>query len=162
MYLISPASTFVELLNMNKPYAEAAIAGNRANPKLNGIVKFFKTPFKGILIESEIFGLPDDTENESKNFYGMHIHEFGNCTPPFDKTGEHYNPEGSPHPYHAGDLLPLIGSRGYTYSAFFDNSFDIDDIIGKSVIIHARPDDFTTQPSGNSGEKIGCGIIKKL
>lgn len=162
MYLISPESTFTELLSLNRPYASANISGSDVQPQLNGMVKFFQTPFDGVLIQAEIFGLPDNAKDSAFNFYAMHIHENGDCTPPFDKTGQHYNPGQKPHPYHAGDLIPLLSSRGYAYTVFFDCRFSIDDVIGRSVIIHSGPDDFTSQPSGNSGEKIGCGVIMRI
>ena len=92
----------------------------------------------------------------------MHIHQFGECSDNFSKTGEHYNPENNLHPSHAGDLLPLLANQGYAWSAFYDKRFTIDEIIGKSVIIHSGPDDFTTQPSGNAGIKIGCGEIRRI
>lgn len=53
------------------------------------MVRFFRTPLGGILIEAEVTGLPCSS---GACFYGMHIHENGDCTPPFDKTGMHYNP----------------------------------------------------------------------
>ena len=59
-----------------------------------------------------------------------------------------------------GDLPPLLGNNGYAWTAFFDKRFTIDEIIGKSIIIHNMRDDFTSQPSGDSGTKIGCGVIK--
>lgn len=162
MYLISPESAFTEILSLNKEHAAANIVGNDEQPQLNGTVKFFQTPYDGVLIQAEIFGLPDTSKDSTSNFYAMHIHETGNCTPPFDKTGEHYNPKNKPHPSHAGDLVPLLSNRGYAYGVFFDSRFSIDEVIGRSVIIHYNPDDFTTQPSGNSGTKIGCGVIIKI
>ena len=90
----------------------------------------------------------------------MHIHEKGDCTMPFDRTGGHYNPAGEPHPDHAGDMIPLMGNQGYAWLAFYDKRFTIPEIMGRSVIIHRMPDDFKTQPSGDSGEKIGCGVIR--
>lgn len=68
---------------------------------------------------------------------------------------------GRPHPDHAGDLLPLMGNQGYAWSAFYDKRFTLDEIIGRSVIIHSGRDDFSSQPSGDSGTKIGCGTIKR-
>lgn len=73
----------------------------------------------------------------------------------------HYDPEGCEHPYHSGDLPPLFGNDGLALSIFLTNRFSVGEIIGKTVLIHERPDDFTTQPSGNSGMKIACGVIKK-
>lgn len=143
------------------PYAYAKIIGNIDNPLLHGISHFYPVSFGGILIETEVYGLPYEDIPLSSQFYGMHIHETGDCTLPFDKTGGHYNPGNLPHPMHAGDLLPLLGNAGYAYSVFYTDRFEIDDIIGRSLIIHSAPDDFTTQPSGNSGVKIACGVIKK-
>ena len=65
------------------------------------------------------------------------------------------------HPFHSGDLPSLLENNGYAYMTVLTNRFKIADIIGKVVIIHDSPDDFTSQPSGNSGMKIACGIIRK-
>ena len=67
-----------------------------------------------------------------------------------------------PHPYHAGDLPPLIGNDGFAYMSVLTNRFKIDEIINKVIVIHENKDDFTTQPSGNAGKKIGCGKIVKV
>ena len=138
----------------------ANITGNSSYPFLKGMAYFYTTSTPGVFIEIEVSGLPDNNSINS-NFYGLHIHEIGDCTPPFDKTGSHYNPHAQPHPYHAGDLPPLLGNSGYAYMFFYTNRFTLKEIIGKSVIIHSKPDDFTTQPSGNSGDKIGCGVIMR-
>lgn len=65
------------------------------------------------------------------------------------------------HPYHAGDLPPLFSANGNAVLEVLTDRFNIHQIIGKTIIIHRNPDDFTTQPSGNAGEKIACGVIKK-
>lgn len=92
----------------------------------------------------------------------MHIHEYGDCTPPFNKTGEHYNPANTIHPYNTGDMVSLLGNNGFAYHVFYDKRFSTSEIIGKSVIIHSNIDDFMSQPSGNSGSKIGCGVIRRF
>lgn len=142
-------------------FAYSKISGNSNFPNLSGTANFYKSPSSGIWIEVEVSGLPDINLPINSNFYGMHIHETGNCSIPFNKTGEHYNPQDLPHPYHAGDLPPLLGNNGYAYLLFYTDRFSPDDIINKSLVIHSLPDDFKTQPSGNSGDKIGCGVIKK-
>lgn len=157
---VTPGMIFTDILRNGRPKALAWIRGNAQNPQLSGIVKFFATPYAGVLVEAEIFGLPNGREQASSDFYALHIHEAGDCTMPFDKTGDHYNPTGEPHPGHAGDLMPLMGNQGYAWTAFYDKRFGIPEITGRSVIIHSRPDDFTTQPSGGAGEKIGCGVIR--
>lgn len=141
------------------PSAFAKLSGNADNPSLQGIAYFYPAPFGGVLIEVEVYGLPYHTVPINSQFYAMHIHENGNCTLPFDKTGEHYNPNKLPHPQHAGDLPPLLGNQGYAYSVFYTDRFELSDILDRSLIIHAAADDFTTQPSGNAGTKIGCGVI---
>lgn len=139
----------------------AWVRGNSANPSLSGLVKFYDTPYGGILVEAEVFGLPNISIPGSTNYYAMHIHQFGDCSDNFSNVGEHYNPTMQLHPFHAGDLLPLLGNQGYAWSAFYDKRFRVNDILNRSVIIHAHQDDFTSQPSGNSGAMIGCGTIRR-
>ena len=167
MRQIAPSFRFIKELYRTSPDAIARISGNTDYPSLIGTVSFYQSPYVGLLIQAEVWGLPsvsDETssDNIDKNgsfFFAMHIHQDGNCTPPFDKTGEHYNPGDLPHPLHAGDLVPLLGNHGYAWCVFYDERLSPAEIIGKSVIIHRNTDDFHTQPSGNSGEKIGCGTI---
>lgn len=161
MYSFTSRLTFLHVLHANKPNAVAWVTGNRQTAQISGLVKFYDTPYDGVLVEAEIFGLPDQSSRSSSAFYAMHIHENGDCSDDFSRTGDHYNPDGQPHPDHAGDLLPLLSNRGYAWSSFYDKRFTIDEILGRSVIIHAMPDDFLTQPSGNSGAKIACGVIRQ-
>lgn len=95
-------------------------------------------------------------------FYAMHIHQNGDCSDHFAKTGEHYDPTVQPHPAHSGDLLPLMGNQGYAWGTFYDKRFQVRDILDRSVVIHAQRDDFTSQPSGDSGAKIACEVVRKV
>lgn len=153
---------FAMVLGSYLPAATATLVGNADHPGLGGIVKFYETSCGGILVAAEVSGLPPVQENAGTGFFAMHIHEGGDCTPPFAGAGQHYNPFGRPHPRHAGDLLPLFADRGYAWSTFFDDRLTVKELTGKSVIIHAQRDDFTTQPSGDAGEKIGCGVIQAV
>lgn len=162
MYSSSPSSHFQYLLSHAQPAAIAWLQGGASAPRLAGSVKFYQTTYGGVLLETEVFGLPNVDTPGSSSFYGMHIHEYGDCTQPFDQTGGHYNPENMPHPQHAGDLPPLLGCQGYAYQVVYDKRFFVKDIIGRSLVIHGMADDFTSQPSGNSGKKIGCGIIQSV
>ena len=116
-----------------------------------------------MLVLIQINGLPVSDEVCIKPIFAVHIHSgsscTGNSTDPFADAMTHYNPDNCPHPYHAGDLPPIFGANGFGFSAFLTNRFSAEEIIGKTVIIHSAPDDFTTQPSGNSGIKIACGVI---
>jgi Cu-Zn family superoxide dismutase len=95
----------------------------------------------------------------------MHIHEGRSCTgnaaDPFADTGGHFNPKNQPHPLHAGDLPPLFSNGGFGYYSFFTARFRPAEIIGRTVVIHSGPDDFKTQPAGDSGSKIACGVVEK-
>lgn len=161
MYQFTPQLTFIHILRTDKPAAVAWVSGSSREPQVSGLVKFYDTPYEGVLIEAEIFGLPDSSVPDSSAFYATHIHENGDCSGDFSNAGEHYNPADRPHPYHAGDLLPLFSNQGYAWSSFYDKRFSIGEILGRSVIIHAMPDDFMTQPSGGSGARIACGVIRQ-
>lgn len=158
----TPAALFRDIMRNDLPDAQAWIRGNAQNPQLSGLVKFYATPYGGVIVEAEIFGLPNITQQHSTDFYGFHIHQYGNCTPPFDNAGEHYSNTQAMHPDHTGDLVPLLGNQGYAWLAFYDKRFTVPEIIDKSVIIHDMPDDFRTQPAGNSGNRIGCGVIRRV
>lgn len=139
------------------PAAIARICGGEAAPKLCGTVSF--TPYRcATLVTAEIEGLPDS----QTGFFAFHIHENGDCSGEgFPNTGAHYNPQNLEHPQHAGDLPPLLSCCGRAYLSVLTDRFCVKDIIGRSVVIHSSPDDFTSQPSGNAGTKIACGIIRR-
>ncbi len=65
-----------------------------------------------------------------------------------------------PHGNHAGDFPVLFSNDGYAEMTFFTNRFKPWEVIGKSVIIHQNPDDYRSQPSGNSGKRLACGVIQ--
>ncbi len=145
------------------PLCLARIFGNTLAPNLYGLVRFYQTP-RGVWVEAEAHHLPP---NET-GFYGFHIHEYGNCElgaegSYYKSAGGHYNPTDQPHPRHSGDLPMLLAtSTGYARLFFLTDRFTVKDIIGRSVIIHIGRDDYTSQPSGNSGARIGCGIITMI
>ena len=141
---ITPRMAFTNLLAENRPQAMAWVTGNSKAPQLSGLVKFYHTPYGGVLVEAEFFGLPNVDREGSSDFYAMHIHQFGDCSDNFANTGEHYNPTSMPHPDHAGDMPPVLANQGYAWLSFYDKRFTIDDILNRSVIIHSRADDFTT------------------
>ena len=147
---------------MRYPAAWAHLQGSRAYPNVQGTVRFYENS-RGVLVITEVIGLPASQNPCESPIFALHIHEGGSCAgneqDPFADVGMHYNPQGCPHPYHAGDMPPLFGVKGYAFGAFVTDRFTIRDIVGRSVILHGSPDDFTTQPSGNAGEKIACGEI---
>ena len=148
-----------------KPNSAADISGGENYPGIRGRV-IFRQQKNGVLVTADIYGLPTGETGCDSGVFGFHIHEGEDCgsngQEPFSNTKGHYNPGDCPHPYHAGDLPPLFENDGYAYMSFLTNRFTATEIIGRTVVIHLKPDDFHSQPSGNSGEKIACGIIKAL
>ncbi len=147
-----------KMININgHATAIAHIKGSEEYPELSGNVRFYQRQ-NGVLVYAEVWGLPHDS-----SFFGFHIHEGTSCSgseaDPFANALTHFNPYDRPHPYHSGDLPPLFSSGGYAVSVFLTDRFSVNEVLGRAVIVHSSPDDFTTQPSGNSGEKIACGII---
>ena len=140
------------------PDAVAQIGGGTNAPRLSGRVQFYQED-GFVLIEAKISGLPAGSKT---GFFGFHIHQGESCSgTDFSGTGSHYNPAQQMHPTHAGDLPPLLECRGSAYLSVRTDRFTVADIIGRTVVIHADPDDFHSQPAGNAGKKIACGVIRK-
>lgn len=115
---------------------------------------------KSVLIKGRFTGL-------APGAHGFNIHERGDCASP----GGHFNPFGKRHgdlsrpDHHAGDLPMLVaGAAGQAHFEALMNGLSLEDgqanILGRSIVVHAKPDDFTTQPTGNSGPGVACGVIK--
>ena len=130
--------------------------------KVQGVVAFTKEK-KTVRIQAGIEGLPPGP-------HGFHIHEYGDCSSP-DATSAsgHFNPGNAPHgaptaeKRHAGDLGNIeADSAGVAKLDIRDNQLSFEgphSIIGRSVIVHLSPDDFATQPTGNAGARLACGVI---
>ncbi len=126
----------------------AVINGYDGYDRIAGTVSFRQLQC-GVLVTAHIFNLPDD------GFFAFHIHQGERCEEPMG----HFLFQEEIHPNHAGDLPPLLSASGKAYLSVLTNRFTLNDVIGKAVIIHRNPDDFRTQPAGDSGERIACGII---
>ena len=131
--------------------------------KVSGKVTFTQKD-DGVEIVGEFTGLQPGE-------HGFHIHEFGDCSMADGKcAGGHFNPSGMPHAgpddakRHAGDFgnIKANGQGQATYKRT-DKVIKLNgpnSIIGRSVMVHAKPDDLKTQtPPGNAGDRIGCGVI---
>ena len=117
-----------------------------------------------LMVHARLSGLVPGSE------HGFHVHEYGNCASSDGlSAGGHFNPGGQPHgpqsgPHHAGDL-PLLKADA---DGRVDQQFILSgptvaagpaSLVGRSVIVHAQADDYATQPTGNSGARIACGVI---
>jgi Cu-Zn family superoxide dismutase len=152
---------------LSNPTAIAHIRGGPLRPQIQGVVTFYKGQ-GGTWVCVEVKGLPPYKRAANGQNpigpHGFHIHEFGSCEVgdpenPFQGAGGHWNPTNQPHGNHAGDLPVLFSNDGYARMCFFTNAFTPHDVIGKAVIIHENPDDYRTQPAGNAGRRLACGVI---
>ena len=105
--------------------------------------------------------------------HAFHLHEIGDCSAADGTSaGGHWNPTGEDHgkwdvqPFHLGDVGNLsvsddgMGSITLTTDLWSIGTGEANDVVGRSVIVHAAADDFTTQPTGAAGGRIGCGVIE--
>ena len=145
------------------PSAEAKLAPTQGH-KTTGTVVFAQ---KGADVEvtAHVAGL-------TPGAHGFHVHEKGDCSAPDGTSaGGHFNPGGQPHghphqgPHHAGDM-PMLETDAYGNAKLVAvlpglTLEGANGIVGRGVIVHAAPDDFKTQPTGNSGARMACGTIVK-
>ncbi len=134
------------------PMAQAKIKGYTNYSKIEGTVSFYEA-HGGTVVAAEVRNLPVGDQ-----FHGFHIHAGSNCA----NLGLHYTKEAAMHPNHTGDMPPLLANDGIAFLVFYTNRFYPEDVMGKTVIIHEKEDDFTSQPSGNSGVMIACGVIEEI
>lgn len=131
--------------------------------EITGSVTFTKTS-DGTEVQAEL-------ENLSTGKHGFHIHQYGNCSDreSFGSAGGHYNPTDQPHgaptadQRHVGDMGNIpVGSDGLGELTYTDNIIKLNgkhSIVGRAVVLHAGEDDFESQPSGDAGSRVGCGVI---
>lgn len=141
-----------------------AIINPAEGSEVVGVVSFIETE-GGVRIVADVAGL-------TPGLHGFHIHEHGDCGGPgIANAGGHYNPTNKPHggpdspidERHVGDLGNLdANADGIAHYNRVDSIISLtgeQSIIGKSVLVHADPDDLKSQPTGNAGKKIACGVI---
>jgi Cu-Zn family superoxide dismutase len=130
--------------------------------KVTGVVTFTKVE-GGVKVVADIEGL-------SKGKHGFHIHEYGDCSGLDGSTaGGHFNPDAKSHgapnvsERHAGDMGNIeADDSGQGTLEYVDSTISLEgknSIIGKAMIIHANEDDLKTQPTGNAGNRLACGVI---
>lgn len=144
-----------------------AVASLTAGPIVSGVtgaVAFRDGP-GGVVVTVDVRGLPNfDPGPPPVGPHGFHIHEGGSCdvgdvANPFLSAGGHWNPDDQPHGNHAGDFPVLFSKKGRARLTFVTDRFAVDDVVGRTVIIHLNPDDYRSQPAGDSGLRIACGVV---
>jgi Cu-Zn family superoxide dismutase len=111
-------------------------------------------------------------EGAEPGIHAIHLHEKGDCTAPDGTSaGGHWNPTHEDHgkwvssPFHRGDIGNIeVGADGKGSFTLTTDLWTIGgapetDVVGKAIIVHAKADDFTTQPTGNAGGRVGCGVV---
>ncbi|MBI5501602.1 MAG: superoxide dismutase family protein [Deltaproteobacteria bacterium] len=143
--------------------AAAELAGPPGSP-IHGVITFTEVA-GAVVVHAEITGVPDAGE------HGFHVHDTGDCSAAdFSSAGGHFNPAAAPHagphdsPRHAGDLGNF--TTGADGTGTLDLTTDLltvaegpNAVVGRAVILHAARDDLATQPTGNSGARIACGVV---
>jgi len=144
--------------------AQATLASSAANNIAGNVV--FVQEGRKLFVIAEVTGLKPGP-------HGFHVHEKGDCSAPdFSSAGGHFNPGSQPHgdptaggAHHAGDMPLLVADASGKATARAElRSMSIgggaSDVVGKAVVVHADVDDFRSQPAGNSGARVACGVIK--
>jgi Cu-Zn family superoxide dismutase len=151
-------------MSLRSPAATATIAPTKGN-QASGTVNFVQRG-SVVYVDARMTGL-------TPGLHGFHVHEKGNCrAADGSSAGGHFNPAGAAHagpdsnPRHAGDLGNLSAdANGVAVYRMQVTGISLgtgsDSIIGRAVIVHADADDLRTQPAGNAGARVGCGLISK-
>ena len=147
------------------PRAAAQLQSTSGNT-VTGTVSFTQNGDK-VLVSGVVRGLKANTE------HGFHLHQKGDCSSPDAMSaGGHFNPGNQPHGqhgslvHHAGDLPSLKADASGVAQFSFESSVisvgsGANDIVGRALIVHRDPDDYTTQPTGNSGPRVACAVITR-
>jgi Cu-Zn family superoxide dismutase len=151
-------------IGVRSPTASANLGPTKGN-QVAGAVTFVQHGEK-VVVDARVSGL-------TPGLHGFHIHEKGDCTAPdAASAGGHFNPHKEPHAgtdtahRHAGDLGNLTADANgvaiyHVEVGGITLNTGPDSIIGRAVIVHANPDDLRTQPAGNAGPRLACGLISK-
>jgi len=149
--------------SMSGPAATATLQPTTGN-SVSGALRFEQSG-GAVQVTGEVRSLAPNSE------HGFHIHEKGDCSSGDGmSTGGHFNPSTSPHgqhgagTHHAGDLPSLkANANGVATISFMSSTLTLGsgatDVIGKGLIVHRDPDDYKTQPTGNSGPRLACAVI---
>jgi Cu-Zn family superoxide dismutase len=145
------------------PMAMTMLAPSAAGSTAQGMVHFQQNADGSVEVQADLTGVPAGT-------HGFHVHDKGDCGDSGNAAGGHYNPTSMPHgapdatSHHAGDFGNVTAdANGDVHARFTTRAITVADgptsVVGHAVILHANADDLTTQPTGNAGARIACGVV---
>lgn len=148
---------------MNSGPSAVATLAPTSGSNASGTVQLTQLRDGSVRVKVDLTGVP-------AGVHGFHIHEKGDCGDNGNAAGGHYNPLGTPHgapnaeARHAGDFGNVTANAsGEVHTTFNTRSITVaagpTTAIGHAIILHANPDDLTTQPTGNAGARIACGVV---
>jgi superoxide dismutase, Cu-Zn family len=163
-YKIMAQTNSMSMASEGKTQKATCVLSPTQGNNVSGSVTFTKVK-EGVKVVADIQGL-------SKGKHGFHIHDKGDCSAPdASSAGGHFNPESMNHGAppdmmrHVGDLGNITAdASGKAHYEYVDLMLALDgknSIIGKSIIVHEMEDDLVTQPTGNSGKRVACGVIQE-
>ncbi|MBD0289101.1 MAG: superoxide dismutase family protein [Flavisolibacter sp.] len=156
-----------EKTNSGAQHATATLNGTKPDTTVIGTVRFYETGGGKVGMQLQI-----TVPKKANQSVAVHIHEHGDCGNMGKHAGGHWNPTRQNHgkwgsgSFHSGDIgnIPLdANGRGLLQleTGLWSIGGDAQsNILNKTIIVHSGVDDYTSQPSGNSGERIGCGVIR--
>jgi Cu-Zn family superoxide dismutase len=168
---LEPATTEAEPAASAAPTsASATLTGSPEDSDFSGSVTITEEAGGGVKIVAHLAGV------DTPGLHGFHVHETGECSHDtaggkhFTSAGGHFNPAGADHacpptePRHAGDLGNVtVGADGSAHFEMTTNLLSLsgpNSVVGKAILLHANEDDCKTQPTGNAGDRIACGVVQ--
>ena len=164
--LLATALVLTACASMTSGPRAVAQLQSTAGSTTTGTVSFSRSGDK-VVVRGEVRGLKPNAE------HGFHVHEKGDCSSGDGlSAGGHFNPDSKPHGnhsnvvHHAGDLPSLkADASGVARFSFESSSIAVgsgaSDVVGRGLIVHRDPDDYTTQPTGNAGPRLACAVIAR-
>lgn len=162
------ASSTAPAVSSSKGVQSIARLASTKGSQVTGTLQFFPLAEGGVRVQGRVEGLAPNSE------HGFHIHEKGDCSSGDGlSAGGHFNPAQQAHgkfgdskAHHLGDLPSLdADTQGVAIIDFVSKNLTLDrgnnGILGRSLIVHNDPDDYTTQPTGNSGARLACAVIER-
>lgn len=144
-----------------------AILDPRSGSDVQGTVRFEEVDDRWVRVSVDATGVTPNSR------FGFHVHENGDCSAAdASSAGGHFNPHGAPHGAptdankHTGDFGNLTSdARGEIHQEFTVDFISLgtgtNSVLNRAVVLHGSPDDLTSQPSGNAGARIGCGVVRE-